>query len=64
MTQNKIGFSKLTKEEKINWIAQNHFANPKQAIEVLHQYKNSDEALQKLHDGCGACWHASRGPCR
>ncbi|OGS82601.1 MAG: hydroxymethylglutaryl-CoA reductase, degradative [Flavobacteria bacterium RIFCSPLOWO2_12_FULL_31_7] len=50
MTQNKIGFSKLTKEEKINWIAQNHFANPKQAIEVLHQYKNSDEALQKLHD--------------
>lgn len=50
MTQNKIGFSKLTKEEKINWIAQNHFANPKQAIAVLHQYKNSDEALQKLHD--------------
>lgn len=50
MSQNKIGFSKLTKEEKINWIAQNHFANPKQAIEVLHQYKNSDEALQKLHD--------------
>ncbi len=50
MTQNKIGFSKLTKEEKINWIAQNHFANPKQAIAILHQYKNSDEALQKLHD--------------
>lgn len=50
MTQNKIGFSKLTKEEKINWIANNHFANPNQAIEVLHQYKNSDEALQKLHD--------------
>jgi hydroxymethylglutaryl-CoA reductase len=50
MTQNKTGFSKLTKEEKINWIATNHFANPKQAIAVLHQYKNSDEALQKLHD--------------
>lgn len=50
MTQNKVGFSKLSKEEKINWIATNHFANPKQAIEVLHQYKNSDEALQKLHD--------------
>ena len=42
--------TKLTKEEKINWIATNHFANPKQAIAVLHQYKNSDEALQKLHD--------------
>ncbi len=50
MTQNKTGFSKLTKEEKINWIATNHFTNPKQAIAVLHQYKNSDESLQKLHD--------------
>ena len=50
MTQNKTGFSKLNKEEKINWIATNHFANPKQAITVLHQYKNSDESLQKLHD--------------
>lgn len=50
MTQNKIGFSKLTKEEKINWIAEKHFANPEQAIAVLHQYKNSDEVLQKLHD--------------
>ena len=50
MTQNKIGFSKLTKEEKINWIANNHFANPKLAKAILHQYRNSDEALQKLHD--------------
>jgi len=50
MTQNKTGFSKLTKEEKINWIATNHFANPEQAIAILHQYKNSDESLQKLHD--------------
>lgn len=50
MTENKIGFSKLTKEEKINWIATNHFSNPEQAIAVLHQYKNSDDALQKLHD--------------
>ena len=50
MTQNKTGFSKLTKEEKINWIAKNHFTNPEQAIAILHQYKNSDEALQKLHD--------------
>lgn len=50
MTQNKTGFSKLSKEEKINWIATNHFANPEQAVAVLHQYKNSDESLQKLHD--------------
>ena len=50
MTQNKPGFSKLSKEEKINWIATNHFANPKEAIAILHQYRNSDESLQKLHD--------------
>ncbi|NHM00517.1 hydroxymethylglutaryl-CoA reductase, degradative [Flavobacterium difficile] len=50
MTENKIGFSKLTKEEKINWIANQYFANPKEAISVLNQYQNSNEALQKLHD--------------
>lgn len=50
MTQNKVGFSKLSKQEKINWIATNHFVNPEQAVEVLQQYNNSDESLQKLHD--------------
>ena len=50
MTENKIGFSKLTKEEKINWIANQYFANPKEAISVLNQYQNSNEVLQKLHD--------------
>lgn len=50
MTQNKGGFSKLSKQEKINWIATNHFVNPEQAVEVLQQYNNSDESLQKLHD--------------
>lgn len=50
MTENKIGFSKLTKEEKINWIANQYFTNPKEAISVLNQYQNSNEVLQKLHD--------------
>lgn len=50
MTQKNIGFSKLSKTEKINWIATTHFANPQQAISILEQYNNSDAMLQKLHD--------------
>ena len=44
------GFSKLTKEEKINWIANEYFANPTEAIATLKQYWNSDTKLQQLHD--------------
>ena len=50
MVQNKTGFSKLSKEEKINWIAEKHFSNPKEAIVLLKNYQNSDASLQKLHD--------------
>ena len=44
------GFSKLSKEEKINWIAKEYFSNPQEAISILKNYWNSDEKLQKLHD--------------
>lgn len=50
MTQNVKGFSKLSKEEKINWITNNYFINPLTAKESLTKYWNSDENLQKLHD--------------
>ena len=50
MTQNVKGFSKLSKEEKINWITNNYFINPLEAKESLTKYWNSDENLQKLHD--------------
>jgi hydroxymethylglutaryl-CoA reductase len=50
MTQNKIGFSKLSKEEKIDWIANKHFSNPVHAKEILFQYWNSNTEIQKLHD--------------
>jgi hydroxymethylglutaryl-CoA reductase len=50
MVQNKTGFSKLSKEEKINWIAAKHFSNPKEAVALLQRYQNSDVSLQKLHD--------------
>ena len=44
------GFSKLSKEEKINWIANEYFANPSEAITTIKQYWNSDAKLQQLHD--------------
>ncbi len=44
------GFSKLSKEEKINWIANEYFSNPNDAIKTIKQYWNSDHKLQQLHD--------------
>lgn len=50
MNKAVAGFSKFTKEEKINWIAQEYFSNPKEAITSIQQYWNSNEKLQQLHD--------------
>lgn len=50
MSQNIKGFSKLSKEEKINWITNAYFLNPTEAKESLIKYWNSDDNLQKLHD--------------
>jgi hydroxymethylglutaryl-CoA reductase len=44
------GFSKLSKEEKINWIAKEYFSNGTEAISLIKKYWNSDEKLQQLHD--------------
>jgi hydroxymethylglutaryl-CoA reductase len=44
------GFSKLSKEEKINWIANQYFSTPNEAIALLKNYWNSDDKIQKLHD--------------
>ncbi|WP_396193766.1 hydroxymethylglutaryl-CoA reductase, degradative [Flavobacterium sp.] len=44
------GFSKLSKEEKINWIANEYFSNPNEAITTIKQYWNTDVKLQQLHD--------------
>ena len=44
------GFSKLTKEEKIKWLAANYFNNQPEIISTIKQYWNVDEKLQQLHD--------------
>jgi len=50
MNSLKLGFSKLSKNEKIKWLLSEYFANDQQAENVLKQYWNSQESLQQLHD--------------
>ena len=50
MNHSITGFSKLSKAEKINWIAQSYFENPEQAISTIKKYWNADDKLQQLHD--------------
>ncbi|MEY4431892.1 MAG: hypothetical protein RLZZ44_22 [Bacteroidota bacterium] len=50
MNQAVSGFSKLSKEEKIAWIAHTYFSTPENAIALLKNYWNTDEKIQKLHD--------------
>jgi hydroxymethylglutaryl-CoA reductase len=50
MTNPIAGFSKLSKEEKINWIAKEYFSNGIESVSLLKKYWNSDQKLQQLHD--------------
>ncbi len=50
MTQPIAGFSKLSKEGKIEWLVSTFFKDSDQAKSVLQQYVNSDQKLQQLHD--------------
>ena len=50
MTKTVTGFSKLTKEEKINWLATTFLPDNASAIATLKSYCNSDKKLQQLHD--------------
>ena len=50
MAQPVTGFSKKTKEEKIDWLTKTYLhANPT-AKKTLQTYWNEDDKLQKLHD--------------
>ncbi|WP_029034203.1 hydroxymethylglutaryl-CoA reductase, degradative [Salinimicrobium terrae] len=44
------GFSRLSKEEKIEWLSKTYLANNKKAREILTQYWNSNSSLQQLHE--------------
>lgn len=44
------GFSKRSKQEKIDWLIEHHFHNDPAAKQVVEQYWNSNASLQQLHD--------------
>ncbi len=44
------GFSKFSKEEKIQWLTENYFNNKSETVNTIKQYWNVDTDLQQLHD--------------
>lgn len=44
------GFSKKSKEEKLQWLVSTYLNNDQAALDTLENYCNSDATLQKLHD--------------
>ncbi len=45
-----LGFSKLSKQEKIEWVAQQYTHDPTQTKNLLERYWNIENEVQKLHD--------------
>lgn len=50
MTTPIEGFSKLTKDEKIDWLLTNYTQDQESAKKLLKRYWNTDTVVQKLHD--------------
>lgn len=50
MAQPIKGFSKLSKEGKIEWLVNTYFRNSDEAAELLRSYWHKDSRVQKLHD--------------
>lgn len=44
------GFSKLSKEAKIEWLVNEYFQGSEAAVQTLLSYWHTDEKVQKLHD--------------
>lgn len=44
------GFSKLSKADKISWIAEHYTKDPEQTKTILKRYWHSDDEVQQLHD--------------
>ncbi len=44
------GFSKLSKQQKIDWLISEYLSNDCSYEQILEQYWNNDPDLQKLHD--------------
>ena len=44
------GFSRFSKQEKIEWITATYFKDPEKGKELLSTYQNTDPLIQKRHD--------------
>lgn len=44
------GFSKLSKNEKINWVSTHYLNDDPKTKEIIEQYWNTNEKLQRLHE--------------
>ena len=44
------GFSKLSKQRKIDWLISEYLSNDRSYEQILQQYWNDDQSLQKMHD--------------
>ncbi len=44
------GFSKLSKQRKIDWLISEYLSNDRSYEQILQQYWNNDSDLQKLHE--------------
>ena len=50
MTKTISGFSKMAKDEKIQWLTNTFLSDKKKAVITLKSYWNSNKKLQQLHD--------------
>ena len=50
MGKSVSGFSKFSKEQKIDWIVEHYFSGKKEIKTIIKAYWNSDNKLQQLHD--------------
>lgn len=50
MTDPISGFSRLSKEEKIEWLTKHYLQQSEDAPKILRQYWNPDSKLQRLHE--------------
>ncbi|HCZ10068.1 MAG TPA: hydroxymethylglutaryl-CoA reductase, partial [Flavobacteriaceae bacterium] len=50
MSKKIEGFSKWSKDQKINWITQMHFEDSANAKEILLSYNHPRKEIQQQHD--------------
>jgi len=50
MPEKIIGFSKLSRDEKISWVSKNFLDNSNEFEDILNKYLNDDKDIQSIHN--------------